>query len=97
MLFALIVPIEIVYAEETLKTDDAGYGILLSSWGAGVVLGSLAFIVLKRRSTWLLIAALHARHRRRLPGHGLDEPARWSRAPSPCWAASATASSGCRS
>ena len=56
MLFALIVPIEIVYAEETLNTDDAGYGILLSSWGAGVVLGSLAFIVLKRRSTWLLIA-----------------------------------------
>ena len=55
-LFALIVPIEIVYAEETLGTDDAGYGILLSSWGAGVVLGSLAFIGLKRRSPWLLIA-----------------------------------------
>jgi predicted MFS family arabinose efflux permease len=55
-LFALIVPIEIVYAQETLNTDDAGYGILLSSWGAGVVLGSLAFIGLRRRSTWLLIA-----------------------------------------
>ena len=37
--FTLIVPIEIVYAEETLDTDDAGYGILLSSWGAGIVLG----------------------------------------------------------
>ncbi|HYI19440.1 MAG TPA: MFS transporter [Solirubrobacteraceae bacterium] len=56
MLFALIVPIEIVYAEETLNTGDAGYGVLLSSWGAGVVLGSLAFIVLKRRSTLLLVA-----------------------------------------
>ena len=56
MLFALIVPIEIVYAQETLGTNDAGYGILLSAWGAGVVLGSVAFISLKRRSPWLLIA-----------------------------------------
>jgi predicted MFS family arabinose efflux permease len=56
MLFALIVPIEIVYAQETLGTNDAGYGILLSAWGAGVVLGSVAFINLKRRSPWLLIA-----------------------------------------
>jgi predicted MFS family arabinose efflux permease len=32
--FTLIVPIEIIYAEETLGTGDAGYGILLSSWGA---------------------------------------------------------------
>jgi predicted MFS family arabinose efflux permease len=55
-LFALIVPIEIVYARETLGTGDTGYGVLLSSWGAGVVLGSVAFIGLKRRSPWLLIA-----------------------------------------
>ena len=96
MLFALIVPIEIVYAEETLGTDDAGYGILLSSWGAGVVLGSLAFIGLKRRSPWLLIAALHARDRRRLPRAWPPRAGSRSRAPSRCSAASATASSGCR-
>jgi MFS family permease len=55
MFFTLIVPIEIVYAEETLGTDEAGYGILLSSWGAGVVLGSLVFLVVRRRSAAGLI------------------------------------------
>jgi len=53
--FTLIVPIEIVYAEETLRTDEAGYGILLSSWGAGIVLGSLVFIAVRRRSAAVLI------------------------------------------
>ncbi len=43
-------PIEIVYAEETLRTDDAGYGVLLSAWGAGVVLGSIVFLAVKRLS-----------------------------------------------
>ena len=46
-------PIEIVYAPETLETDDLGYGILLSSWGAGIVLGSLLFLVVRRRSAAL--------------------------------------------
>jgi MFS family permease len=55
VLFTLIVPIEIVYAEETLETDEAGYGILLSSWGAGIVLGSLVFLLVRRRSATRLI------------------------------------------
>jgi len=55
VLFTLIVPIEIVYAEETLQTDEAGYGILLSSWGAGIVLGSLVFLLVRKRSAALLI------------------------------------------
>jgi MFS family permease len=46
--FALIVPIEVVYATKTLQTDSLGYGVFLSSWGVGCVLGSLAFIRLKR-------------------------------------------------
>jgi predicted MFS family arabinose efflux permease len=53
--FTLIVPIEIVYAAETLDTDDLGYGILLSSWGAGIVLGSLVFLGVRRRSVSTLI------------------------------------------
>lgn len=53
--FTLIVPIEIVYAEETLNTDEAGYGILLSSWGAGIVLGSLVFLLVRTRSAAVLI------------------------------------------
>ena len=48
-------PIEIVYAAETLDTSDLGYGILLSSWGAGIVLGSLVFLGVRRRSVSTLI------------------------------------------
>jgi MFS family permease len=53
--FTLIVPIEVVYASETLQTDDAGYGVLLSAWGAGVVLGSLVFLAVRRWSAFVLI------------------------------------------
>ena len=53
--FTLIVPIEIVYAAETLETDEIGYGILLSAWGAGIVLGSLLFLAVRRRSVSALI------------------------------------------
>jgi len=55
VLFTLIVPIEIVYATETLKTEEAGYGVLLSSWGAGIVLGSLVFFGVRKRSAAALI------------------------------------------
>jgi len=53
--FTLIVPIEIVYAAETLGTDELGYGILLSSWGAGIVLGSLLFLSIRRHSVSALV------------------------------------------
>lgn len=55
--FTLVVPIEIVYAKETLDTNDAGYGLMLSAWGAGIVLGSLIFIAVKRRSPFALVLA----------------------------------------
>jgi predicted MFS family arabinose efflux permease len=55
VLFTLIVPIEVVYAETTLMTDEAGFGLLLASWGAGIVLGSLLFVVIKRHSTRVLV------------------------------------------
>jgi MFS family permease len=41
--FAAVVPIEIVYAKESLRAGDAGYGLLLTAWGAGMVAGSLLF------------------------------------------------------
>ncbi len=53
--FTLIVPIEIVYAAETLQTGEVGYGILLSAWGAGIVLGSLLFLGIRRRPVSVLI------------------------------------------
>ena len=46
--FALVIPIEVVFAKETLDAGDAGYGALLASWGAGMVVGSLLFAALRR-------------------------------------------------
>jgi MFS family permease len=47
--FTLVLPIEIVYAKETLDAGDSGYGVLLSSWGVGMVVGSLVFVAAARR------------------------------------------------
>jgi MFS family permease len=55
VLFTLVVPIEVVYAKVSLGTSDAGFGILLASWGAGIVIGSLAYLVLKQRSLVALV------------------------------------------
>ena len=55
VLFTLVVPIEVIYAKESLGTSDAGFGILLASWGAGIVVGSLVFLLVKRRSPLGLI------------------------------------------
>lgn len=46
--FALVIPIEVVFALETLDAGDAGYGALLASWGVGMLLGSLLFAAVKR-------------------------------------------------
>jgi predicted MFS family arabinose efflux permease len=47
--FTIVVPIEVIYAKESLETTDAGFGFLISSWGAGIVLGSLIFLWAKSR------------------------------------------------
>lgn len=46
--FAAVIPIEVIYAKETLGTSDSGYGLMLASWGAGMVLGSLVFASVRR-------------------------------------------------
>jgi MFS family permease len=46
--FSAVLPIEVVYAKQTLDAGDAGYGLLLGSWGAGMVLGGIAFAALRR-------------------------------------------------
>jgi len=58
--FTLVVPIEVIYAKDSLGTTSAGFGILLSAWGAGIVLGSLLFLALKSRSGFLLIVVASA-------------------------------------
>src|ERR1700710_2601254 len=52
--FAAVIPVEVVYAKETLGTSDSGYGLMLASWGVGMVLGSLVFAVVRRASGVLL-------------------------------------------
>jgi hypothetical protein len=56
ILFTIVIPIEVIYAKESLGTSDAGFGILLASWGAGIVVGSLVYLVVKTRSLALQIA-----------------------------------------
>ena len=55
MLFTLVVPIEVIYAKETLGTTSAGFGVLLASWGAGIVVGSVIYLSMKSRSALTLI------------------------------------------
>lgn len=47
--FAAVIPIEVIYAKETLGVGDSGYGALLASWGIGMVLGSVVFAGLRHR------------------------------------------------
>jgi hypothetical protein len=56
ILFTLVIPIEVIYAKESLGTTSAGFGVLLASWGAGIVVGSLIYLLVKRRSSLVLIA-----------------------------------------
>jgi MFS family permease len=53
--FAAVIPVEVVYAKETLGTGDSGYGLLLASWGIGMVFGSLVFAAVRRASLALLL------------------------------------------
>jgi MFS family permease len=46
--FAAVIPIEVIYARHTLGSGDSGYGLLLASWGLGMVFGSIVFATLRR-------------------------------------------------
>jgi MFS family permease len=46
--FAAVLPVEVVYVKETLGSSDTGYGLMLASWGGGMVLGSLLFARLRQ-------------------------------------------------
>jgi predicted MFS family arabinose efflux permease len=53
--FAAVLPVEVVYVKETLGSNDTGYGLMLASWGVGMVLGSLLFARLRQASLPLLL------------------------------------------
>ncbi|HEU5104207.1 MAG TPA: MFS transporter [Solirubrobacterales bacterium] len=48
--FAAVLPVEVVYVKETLGSTDTGYGLMLASWGAGMVAGSFLFAGLRQAS-----------------------------------------------
>jgi MFS family permease len=53
--FSAVIPIEVIYAKETLDAGDSGYGLLLGAWGSGMVLGSVVFATLRSASLPLLL------------------------------------------
>lgn len=46
--FAAVIPIEVIYSKQTLGTGDSGYGLLLASWGVGMVIGGIVFARARR-------------------------------------------------
>ncbi|MGC1165356.1 MAG: MFS transporter [Solirubrobacterales bacterium] len=46
--FAAVIPVEVIYAKETLDAGDSGYGLMLASWGTGMVLGGIVFAVIRQ-------------------------------------------------
>jgi MFS family permease len=52
--FTAVVPIEVVYAKESLGTGNRGFGLLLTAWGVGIVLGSLVFARARGRPLTLI-------------------------------------------
>jgi MFS family permease len=55
LFFSAVVPIEVVYAKDALGVGDTGYGVLLASWGIGMVLGSVVFAAMRRASLPVLL------------------------------------------
>jgi MFS family permease len=53
--FAAVIPIEVIYSKQTLDTGDSGYGLLLGSWGIGMVIGSIVFAAVRRAPLPLLL------------------------------------------
>ena len=49
------VPAEVFLARETFKAGDAGYGLLVSLWGGGIVLGYASLVVLGDRINLVLL------------------------------------------
>lgn len=55
-LLTMAIPIQVIYAKDTLGTSDAGFGIFVATWGLGMVVGSALFARERTRSIRQLIA-----------------------------------------
>jgi MFS family permease len=56
LFFTISVPVEVVFAQHSLHAGAAGYGALLSAWGAGAVAGAAAYARWRARPSHELIA-----------------------------------------
>jgi predicted MFS family arabinose efflux permease len=54
---AAAVPIEVVFAKQTLHAGDSGYGLLLTAWGVGLVAGGVTATTAARARLTLVVAA----------------------------------------
>jgi MFS family permease len=52
--FSAVSPIEVIYAKESLGTSDTGYGVMLATWGLGMLFGSIVFARVKKTSLLVL-------------------------------------------
>jgi MFS family permease len=57
LFFTLIIPIEVVYAKETLDSTSLGFGVLIASWGLGILLGSALFARMRSTPLGTLVLA----------------------------------------
>lgn len=53
--FSAVLPIEVIYVHETLGGGDSAYGLLLASWGVGMVVGGVVFAAIHRAPLPLLL------------------------------------------
>jgi hypothetical protein len=55
--FESAAPIQVAFAKATLRAGDSGFGLLVTSWGIGVVIGSIVFARSPRRPLGTMISA----------------------------------------
>lgn len=53
--FTISIPVEVVFARHTLHTGAGGYGLLLSAWGGGAIVGSSIYVRWRGLSSRLLM------------------------------------------
>ncbi len=56
IIFTISIPVEVVLADKTLHAGGEGYAWLLTSWGAGTVLGSVIFSVGRHARSWMMLS-----------------------------------------
>lgn len=56
VLFTIVVPIEVVYAKESLAAGDGGFAALVTAWGIGLVAGSIVFARVGERPLTVVIS-----------------------------------------